>query len=144
VVRVGLALALAVVLCAAGCGKKEERKPTFPVSGKVTFQGRPATGALVVLHPLNDAELDKWPTGYPRGYVSETGAFAIGTYEQADGAPTGNYSAVIIWPAETTPGKPETGGDRLKGYYSDPKKSTFSVKVPQAPITLQPFELSSR
>lgn len=132
---------MVVALWCAGCGKKEERKPTFPVSGQVFHQNKPAVGALVFLQPLQEADLSNWPTGFPRGNVQPDGSFAIGTYEQADGAPTGSYVALIRWQLEGTEGVEGSGGDRLKGAYADPKKSPFPVQVPQSAVTLKPFEL---
>jgi hypothetical protein len=47
--HLGLVLALACVLLAGGCGKK--REPTFDVSGKVTFNGKPVPRGQIVFNP---------------------------------------------------------------------------------------------
>jgi hypothetical protein len=140
-----LVLAFALVgLLLCGCGKKEPRKPTFPVSGQVFFQKKPAVGAQVILHPLEEADVSNWPTGYPRAEVGSDGTFQVYTYEEADGAPSGSYVVKIIWP-EATRGQVEDApsSDRLKGQYADPKKSPLpKVTVGQEPVTLKPFELN--
>ncbi|MBM3997939.1 MAG: hypothetical protein FJ297_00105 [Planctomycetes bacterium] len=84
---------------AAGCGDRgPARVPVFPVRGHVLRQGKPAVGALVVLHPDVREDDPMWASGYPRGVVREDGSFAISTYDEADGAPAWQYAVVVTWP----------------------------------------------
>jgi hypothetical protein len=49
-------IALLAVLLVTGCSKSQPPRPAVHlVSGKVTFDGRPAAGAQVVFHPKNAA-----------------------------------------------------------------------------------------
>src|SRR5262245_41415792 len=80
-------------LCAAGCGS-DGRKPVFPVSGKVTWDGRPARGATVVFHPVTDNGPD---AVRPRGKVNADGSLEVTTYAAKDGAPAGEYKLTVEW-----------------------------------------------
>ena len=82
-----------------GCGRGAgvARKPVFPVSGEVYFEGQPIRHAMVVLHPIDEAaRAEVWPLGFPKATVAPDGSFRIGTYEEQDGAPEGEYSILVI------------------------------------------------
>jgi hypothetical protein len=108
------------------CGSPA-RKPVYPVHGQV-FVGKdqPASGALIVFHPLGDDDLNK-----PRAYVGEDGSFSLTTYTKGDGAPEGEYVATIEWrPPSANPfGSKKLEADKLKGRYSDPKKSSLRFRI---------------
>lgn len=126
----------------AGCGGKQiERKPVYPVSGKVTFQGKPATGAFVSLQPADDPNLDNWPTGFPRGTASGDGTFTLSTYEAGDGAPAGRYNVIIEWREDPPAGSETQGPDRLKGRFSIGKSKLPPVQIKEGPNTIGPFEV---
>ncbi|HEY8505204.1 MAG TPA: hypothetical protein VIL46_11525 [Gemmataceae bacterium] len=144
------------VLLAAGCAPAEEpRMPVFPVEGKVTFRGRPAAGAVVVLRPLNNPDDPVWDVGFPRAAAGRDGSFRVTTYGGGDGAPAGEYAVLIEWfgsPPEgggTGPDEesdPESGAgeeeeDRLGGRYSDPNNPPFKVRIREGPNTVGPFNL---
>lgn len=125
-----------------GCGKKEDRKATFPVTGRVTYQNQNAEGVLVVLHPLDNPNPADWPKGFPRAYTAADGSFQIGTYEAADGAPTGKYVAIMEWRVATNSPIGDTlPEDRLKGRYFNSAKSKYPVNVGQEAVALPTFEL---
>jgi hypothetical protein len=122
-----MSLALAgLILLLSSCGQGG-RKPVYPTRGKVLdARNKPAAGALVIFHPVNASpdDLDK-----PRGYVDDTGAFTLTTYEQGDGAPEGEYIVTIEWrPKKKTPYDPEPQ-DLLQGRYSKPKESKIRARV---------------
>src|SRR4051812_27610455 len=54
---------LGAALLTGACAKDEARIPVFPVRGQVNFEGKPAPGAFVVFHPVEDAGDDLRPTG---------------------------------------------------------------------------------
>ena len=83
--RFGSRLSVGLIgLCLASCGQENPRKPVYPVHGKVVDKdGKPATGALLVFHPLGgDADSNN-----PTARVEKDGSFALTTYDDADGAP---------------------------------------------------------
>jgi hypothetical protein len=131
------------LLLVSGCGKKEVRKPVYPVTGRVTSASKSADGALVVLHPVDDDAIANWPTGYPRGKVGPDGTFTIGTYEEADGAPVGNYKVVIDWRDMPDPSSEERGPDKLKERYTA-RNTPLKAQVAEGPNTIGPFEVSTK
>jgi hypothetical protein len=122
-VRFVLAVMAGLVVSCGGAA----RKPVYPVHGQV-FVGKdqPASGALVVFHHLGDDDLNK-----PRAYVEEDGSFSLTTYAKGDGAPEGEYVVTIEWrPPSANPfGSKKLEADKLKGRYSDPKKSSLRCRI---------------
>jgi hypothetical protein len=135
----GLVLCLALaglVMLLPSCGKR--RKPVYSVHGKILDnQDKPAVGAMIVFHPVDDSDLDK-----PLGYVQEDGSFSLTTYEKDDGAPEGEYVATIEWrPKGQGFGAPE-GPDRLNGQLNNKATSKLRFKVENQPDNvLAPIKL---
>jgi hypothetical protein len=127
----------ALLLTLPGC--KERRKPVFPVRGKVLdARGKPAAGALLTFHP---AGAEDPGTPKPVAKVEEDGSFSLTTYAKGDGAPEGEYTVTLTWPAQKkTPFDPE-GGDRLKGAYANPRTSTIRFTVQQGENEVPPIQL---
>ncbi len=125
----------------------EVRAPVFKASGKVTFEGKPLAGALVV---FRKAEVDpKIPS--PMATTAEDGSFTLHTYEPDDGAPSGDYLvAVSTAPVGTREGGGYLGGKRkptddlLKGHYADPKTSGLKATIKPGENTLEPFDLKAK
>jgi hypothetical protein len=129
-VRVAAALVfVAGVLACAGCG--DGRKPVFTVRGKVlTADKKPAVSALVTFHP---ATADPKDPARPVGRVDEQGEYKLTTYTEHDGAPAGEYTITVVWPApKKTPFEPE-GPDRLGGRLARPDRSPHKVTVESRP-----------
>jgi hypothetical protein len=129
---------LAVLMAAAmgGCSS-EKRVAVFPVSGKVSFQRRPAAGAQVVLHPVKNSESNDVA---PTATVQNDGSFAITAYEPGDGAPNGDYVATVQWYRFSK----ELGGpgpNVIPAKYSNPRTSPIRVSVNGAPTEVQPIVL---
>jgi len=133
-----LGLLLAVPLVAlTGCS--ERPIPVVPVSGKVLFQGQPAPGAQVVLHPVSK---DPERVFSATGKVRDDGTFKIGVNVDGDGAPPGDYVATVQWfkPVQTDGGA-GPGPNVIPASYSDPAQSPLKVTVKDGPTELEPFQL---
>jgi hypothetical protein len=89
------ALAGALVVAVAGCSRDEEpRVVTAPVSGKVLFNGQPAAGAQVLLHPQGHA----LPAGAAAAAIVQSdGTFQPRIYGDEPGVPPGNYVVTLQW-----------------------------------------------
>jgi hypothetical protein len=86
---------LAASALLAGCSRSgPPRVPTHVAKGSISYQGQPIAGAFLVLHPKEGVRPDV-PTA--RAQVSPDGTFAVSTYDQADGAPAGEYVVTVEW-----------------------------------------------
>jgi len=125
----------------AGCGKTNDQKPVYPVNGKVTFKGEPTDGAMITFHPLNDPN--------PRALrshatVDKNGQYKLTTYLTGDGAPAGEYTVTIYWPAQRTKGKSDDPTaeeedlppDRLNRVYTVPATTKLRATVQEQPNTI--------
>jgi hypothetical protein len=136
-------LAFVILICAGlavvsqSCSKKH-RNEVYPTHGQVfDKENKPATGALVVFHPIETGER-KIVT--PVARVDEKGNFNLTTYDKNDGAADGQYIITIEWrlpPKNPMAGNKE-GSDRLQGKYSDPKTSKLKFKVEKQPDNVVP------
>jgi hypothetical protein len=80
-----LVLAFAVFFLLAGCGPSRPR--TVPVSGRVTWQGRPVVDGIVVFYPA---------TGRPAtGIIAADGTYRLRTFDPNDGVVLGKHCVTI-------------------------------------------------
>ena len=132
----GAALAAALVM--SGCSGKLR---TYPVSGELFIDGKPAEDAFVYLHPSGGL-----PDGAPRPFaqVDKDGRFTLSTYVSNDGAPAGEYIVTFEWRERSGLLKQNFDGpDRLKNIYYDPKKSNFHVTIEKGSIVLPRYDLQT-
>jgi hypothetical protein len=132
-----------LLVTAAGCGAKQDpnRLPVFPTKGQVTFQGKPATGALVVLHPKVATPQNE--SVRPRAYVKDDGSFELSSYESNDGAPAGDYAVVLVWPKtiKAANGEVGPGPNVFPPKYARPDTSPAVIKIAEGSNQLQPIIL---
>jgi hypothetical protein len=122
----GVALLLLTVVGGCGWGHDAEAPPVFPVSGQVTFNGRPAAGAYVVFHPKGASP----GIPAPRANVDAQGKFALGTYAAQDGAPAGEYAVtVVLEPLIKQGDECERAKNVLPAKYSKPQTTTVVARV---------------
>jgi hypothetical protein len=136
---------LAVVLVVfASCSRSDpNRKETFPVTGELYVDGKPAPTVQVALHDVNGMD-PKQPT-FSMTYTGDDGKFALSTYDEGDGVPAGEYTVTFMWGRLNTFNMHYGGPDKLKGKYNDPEKSPFKVKVEQGkPADLGRIELTTK
>src|SRR5262245_23967340 len=132
----GAALAAALVI--SGCSNKLR---TYPVSGELFIDGKPAEDAFVYFHPESGL-----PDGAPRPFaqVDKDGHFTISTYVSNDGAPAGEYIVTFEWRERSGLLKQNFDGpDRLKGQFYDRDKSTFHAKIEKRPNVLPRYDLQT-
>lgn len=136
-----LSFAVAVLMLPVvnGCGG-EVRVPVFPVSGKISFQGKPPVGAQIVLHPVDRSQPNDVT---PSGGVTDDGSFKITAYELDDGAPQGEYVATIEWFKIVSAGG--GGGGRgpnvLPKKYASAQTSPIKVSVKNGPTVIPPITI---
>lgn len=127
-----LTLTLALTLL-AGCG--DGRPPVYPVTGSVTYKGKPAGGAVVMLVPAGGGAYS------PTGTVGPDGGFRLTTFAPDDGAPAGDYTVLVTWrPAKKSSLDPD-GPDKLGNRYANAATSKLSATVEAKPTDLPPIAL---
>ncbi len=119
-----------LLLACVACNKNN----SYPVSGKVTYRGYPASGAAVFFIRQGDDSIDEPPI---MGVVREDGSFSLGK-----GAPPGEYAVVIEWKQGSGPGAGRRRGPDLLGRrYADPKNPRLHAEIKAGTNDLPPFEL---
>ena len=139
---------LAATTVFAGCG--DSSKPAVvQVKGKVTYKKTTmAVGALVVFHPVDDA-LEKRIGGKPFGKVNEDGTFQLTSYNEADGAPEGDYGVTIQWEAKAKEGKISLSGEGApagrsminEAKYGNPQRPFTKVSVKKGEVNEFVFDV---
>ena len=134
-----ICLAAALVLASASCGNKSS---IYPVSGRVTYKGSPASGATVVFYRQGGDTMNEHMI---MGIVQEDGSFELVCGPLGKGAPPGEYDVVIEWKQVSgqREGRPQHGPDRLNGRYADPKQPVLHATVEAKTNNLPPFELTN-
>lgn len=128
-----------------GCGDSIQQK-TYPVTGEVRWNGKPAKRITVVLRPVDKSKF-KWEE-IPQAITDENGKFSIRTYTSDDGAPAGEYLVgIALMDPVSDEGddqvKRELNAPRFPAKYADPEKSGLRATVDTKPTVLPPFELSN-
>lgn len=133
-----LVVAVACVLVAGCSGKREDkwtrgRPPTYEVTGKVTYQGKPVADAVLTFQPVDE-------TGKGGSAITDDqGYFEAQTFDPSDGLTPGAHR-VAIHKVQLVDASGnvvteirEPGGLREKNLvpkkYADFKKSGIEIKV---------------
>lgn len=137
-------LGLMLLVCLiTSCGPKgPPRKETYPVTGEVVVDGKPAASLQVTLTDVKgmDAQM---PT-FSSAMTDDAGKFAVSTYEQADGVPAGDYTVTFTWGELNLFSMRYGGPDKLNDKYRDPKTSTFKITVEKGkPTDMGRIELTT-
>lgn len=136
-----LILVVAVQSLMVGCGNSTLTPPkTVPVSGSVTQNGKPVPGIRVKFHPQFKMGKREF---IPYGETGADGKYVLNTGSPGNGAPKGEYLVTLEMPYTGVDPKDglETELDRLKGAYSDPKKTEWAVTVKDGANVIDPFQI---
>jgi hypothetical protein len=150
-----------LVVLATSCAQQAEG--TFPVTGKVLFEGNPAAGAVVTFVWDGSAQPGREQIN-PSGVTDEDGTFRLSYGSKGLGAPAGKYIVLVTWRYENPSSKSTVASppintkvrkrvsrdekrdrkltpDVLKGRYCDISKPLLRAEVRPEPNNLAPFEL---
>ena len=132
-----LCVSAVLVLTCVSC----KRNGIYPVLGKVTYNGSPASEAVVFFfrqggHSSNDPAI--------MSIVQADGSFELVCGSLGKGAPPGQYDVLIEWKqtSQGSKGRPRHGPDILQGRYADPKHPLLHATVEAKTNNLPPFELA--
>lgn len=132
--------ALAALL--AGCGPPEKVWPKrYPVSGRVTVDGKPAVRAVISFHPL--APHSDGLSYAASTFTGDDGEYKLTTVEAGDGAPPGEYKVTIVANYVVKNGEDVTVPDLLHGKYKDAKTTPLQATVQEAENVIPTFDLKS-
>ena len=126
----------ATVVLLASCAKSNH-KPVYPVHGQVFYNGKPATGALVLFHEVNAAASQEMR---PHGQVDQNGDFVLSTYAAVDGAPAGDYVVTVDW-RQAMPGRGGRGPSILPPEYGMSQRSPLRATIRAENNSLPPFRI---
>jgi hypothetical protein len=133
-----LLVVASVALATTSCSRGPRHQPVFHVAGQVLFNGKPVPYAFVVLHPVTASSTEKVS---PRAQADATGTFAISSYGNADGAPSGEYSVTVQKFRPPMDGDTRPPANLLPPRYADPTTSGLVVQVHDGDNTLEPLQL---
>jgi hypothetical protein len=102
------------------------RKPTYPVQGKVYFEGSPVPQAYVAFTLIDPKETR--PTR-AEGVAEADGSFTLTTYRANDGAPAGDYTVTVVWRRPFYDPAGRVGPNLLPEKYAKPDTSGLKATV---------------
>ncbi len=97
------------LIAATTCGCGPSHPDLVPVSGAVTFQGKPVVGAQVTFMAPDAARA-------AFGVTDAEGKFRLSTFGTEDGAVVGNHTVTVAKPTETGSGETMSPDDPDGGY----------------------------
>lgn len=121
---------------AIGCGQRDTGPETFPVTGVVRINGKPAERVAVLFHHADSAIPSNYR--YPTGVTNSEGVFQLSSIGDGDGAVAGKYAVTFTW---LSSGELDAF-DMLNGEFSNPEASSFQIQVPLPDPTSVTLELT--
>ncbi len=137
--KVVLCVSAVLVLTCVSC----KRNGIYPVLGKVTYNGYPASEAVVFFFRQGGPSSND-PT--IMSIVQADGSFELVCGSLGKGAPPGQYDVAIVWTQTSQgccKGRLRHGPDILQRRYADPKQPLLHATVEAKTNNLPPFELAS-
>ncbi len=130
---------LSVAFSACGPAGPYHKPLVGPIKGQVLVDGNPTAGVRILAHEEGGGNAEH-PT-LPSGLTDADGNFTLGTYDQGDGVPAGNYKLTFSWSGGgLMSGKP----DKFGGRYANPATSKVDLKVADGPVDLGKIELTTK
>ncbi|WP_373653144.1 hypothetical protein [Schlesneria sp. DSM 10557] len=121
------------------------RKPTSKVTGRLVIDGdEPGSQVKIDCVPISEVDTDPAHFSVSSTMTQPDGSFEISTYQSGDGVPDGDYVLTITWGTLNLMSRSYGGPDKLKGRYSDPKKSEIKFTVEGSPVDLGDIELTTK
>ena len=133
----------------AGCGGSlpvADIEKVTPVSGTLTYQGKPLPDYRVTFLPIDGKRA-------ATGVSDAQGKFTMGTNDAGDGAPPGKHQVAFVWVPPNSAG--EAGQEaiiddpsklpkpsiKIPAKYADPETSGQTVEIPPRGLTDLKFDL---
>ncbi len=131
-----------------GCDSND-RFGTFKTEGMVTLNGKPLSDAHVWLLPKGKNHQDAELVVRPQGRTGRDGKFVLTTYLQDDGAPAGEYDAIVLHgendpDASSEDATAKTGKIAVPMKYKDAKTSGLLVTIKKGDANVIPLDLKTK
>lgn len=127
--------ALLFAAAPAGC-KTPAESPACTVAGKLLVNDRPAQGAYIRFHHLDDADAILLPDA---ARCEEDGSFSVVVRQP------GKYAITVMWPSVTlVDGEEYEGDDRLNGRFNNPARPPERIEITEKQQALPPIKLYGR
>jgi len=104
--------------------------PVVAAHGTIEFDGKPASGAILQLHPV---KARKDLPNLPQALADEAGRFDLSTFRRNDGAPAGEYVVTVTWRPDVTTkdGRTERGPNVIPSKWTKPTSSPLRITISQ-------------
>lgn len=138
-----LGINFSVLVCCLGCGSSAPH--TIPVSGTVTFDGKPLSKGTISFIPAGD----KTEFGRPAtGNIDPQGNYTLSTFKPGDGAVPGKYQVAVVSIAnEPSPEEMAEKGAQITSTipagYNSPMTSGLRATVEAGGAMTLDFELKT-
>jgi hypothetical protein len=147
-VKHSLTLALFSIATLSGCGSSDQFG-TFSAEGTVTLNGKPLSDAHVWLMPKQKNYLEAELVVRPQGRTGRDGKFVLTTYLQDDGAPEGEYDAIVLHgendpDAASENAVAKTGKIAVPMKYKDAKTSGLLVTIQKGEANAIQLDLKTK
>lgn len=125
-------------------GVQRKLKATFPVTGRLTLDGKPLAGATVAFHAYN--EKTEKHAHVADGRTDELGRFTVSTYAKFDGAPAGEYVATVVKAPKgfVNEEAPQPAKNVLPERYATPTQSPLKVTIKGEGVNAVELELTTK
>lgn len=136
---------LIAAICFSSCSDGIDRgsKPVYPVTGKVTVDGKPP-GSVVQIGVHYEEGIDAEDPSTSSGSTQPDGTFALNTYTKGDGLPAGKYKLTFAWKEFNAMSMGYTGEDKLSQRYSDVEDAPVEFMVDgSGPVDLGTIKLTT-
>ncbi len=116
------------------------RKPTHPVTGKITFDGAPAANAQVMFWLVDEKDAKK-ATRVADAFIEADGSYTPSTYQNLDGLPVGDYRATVALRQPFFEPSGKLGANRYPERYSKQAETPLTATVKSGPNVIN-FDLA--
>jgi len=132
----------------SGCNPSDQFG-TIKAEGTVTLNGQPLSDAHVWLLPKAKTHQEATLVVRPQGRTGLDGKFVLTTYYQDDGAPVGEYDAVVLHGENDPDAAAEESKSKTKSVavpmkYKDAKTSGLQVIIKNGEMNAIPLDLKSK
>jgi len=137
---VAVVLGIAVAGCGGDPGPRAQIEKVVPVTGTLTYQGKPLEFFQVTLLPTDGRRAAV-------GVTDAAGKFTMGTNDKDDGAPPGSHKVAVVWVGPQSdvdagnevivddPSQLPKPSVKIPAKYANPETSQLTQEIPDGGLT---------